>query len=468
MPPQTPPTCNDIWEQSRNWLAARLDEDTFQRFIAPIVPMQLDFADRTMELGVANDYLAYWLDSNYRKIISEAITSTGGDALTVTFKASADAVVATPVPPPVAQPRATKAPVQPQSPAATTSIKPPGFTGTYRYRPDFTFDSFVIGNNNRICAAAAQAVAEAPGQAYNPLFVYGDSGLGKTHLLQAIANQILVNSPRARVMYVSSEEFVNQYIEALQSKGLPEFRRRYRSLDALLIDDVQFFSGKVSSMEEFFHTFNTLHNAHKQLILASDRTPAELSGLEDRLVSRFEWGLSAEILPPDFETCMAILRKKQERHAVKFSEEVLTLIARNIRTNIRNLEGALTTLIMHVSAFGDEMSAERAESLLSDKFDADQATALTVETIQRRVAEHFDIRVADMTSKRRPANIAVPRMVAMYLSRKLTDYSLPTIGKAFERNHATILHAIDAVEKRMAKSDDLAVSVNTLKRQLKG
>jgi chromosomal replication initiator protein len=336
-----------------------------------------------------------------------------------------------------------------------------------KYRPDFTFDSFVVGNNNRICVAAAQAVASKPGRAYNPLFIYGGTGLGKTHLLQAIAIDVVSRRKRSRVEYLSSEEFVNQYVEALQNKRLPSFRRHFRSLDLLLIDDVQFFEGKVGSSEEFFHTFNTLHNAHKQIVLASDRTPQEMNGLEKRLVSRFDWGLSAQILPPDLETRVAILKKKQEQQNVKISDEILFMIARNIRSNIRNLEGAVTTLIMNISAFGYEMTAERAQELLQDKFDNEATHLLTIDTIQRRVAEYYDIRLADMTSRKRPQNIARPRMVAMYLSRQLTDQSLPTIGDAFSRNHATILHAINKVEQDMDKDADFANSVNILVRQLR-
>ncbi len=253
----------------------------------------------------------------------------------------------------------------------------------------------------------------------------------------------------------------------MQKKSLPIFRKQLRSLDVLIIDDVQFFEGKVGSSEEFFHTFNTLHNNHKQMVLASDRNPQEIVGMEQRLVSRFEWGLSAEILPPDIETRVAILKKKQENQKIKFSDEILFLIASKIQSNIRNLESALTKLIMNFSAFEYEITTERVEELLRDKFESETARSPTIETIQKKVAEYYDIRLADMTSKKRPQNIAFPRMIAMYFSRKMTNHSLPAIGEAFNRNHATILHAIDTIEKKQKESDNFRTSINQLQRLIR-
>jgi chromosomal replication initiator protein len=449
------------WKAARKLLKKQLDGDTFERYIAGIVPVSIDVDKAVATLGVVNDFTALWLDSNYKEIIGDALAQVLQQQVAVEFEAGhADAV------PPAKNGGKGKGKGKGKK-QKTEAISVEHDERLAKYRPDFTFDSFVVGNNNRICVAAAQAVASKPGRAYNPLFIYGGTGLGKTHLLQAIAIDVVSRRKRSRVEYLSSEEFVNQYIEALQNKRLPSFRRHFRSLDLLLIDDVQFFEGKVGSSEEFFHTFNTLHNAHKQIVLASDRTPQEMNGLEKRLVSRFDWGLSAQILPPDLETRVAILKKKQEQQNVKISDEILFMIARNIRSNIRNLEGAVTTLIMNISAFGYEMTAERAQELLQDKFDNEATHLLTIDTIQRRVAEYYDIRLADMTSRKRPQNIARPRMVAMYLSRQLTGQSLPTIGYAFSRNHATILHAINKVERDMDKDAEFANSVNTLVRQLR-
>lgn len=437
-----------VWEDTLEHLRDRLDADTFERYIASIVPLSFDPNKRIMKLGVLNDFVALWLESNYKLIITESLMAVLDGEVEVELESGYAA----------------------QTPENKTKTLPEKDTDNRekpcRYRPDFTFDNFVVGNNNRVCVAASQGVCKNPGKGYNPLFIYGGVGLGKTHLLQAIANEVASRRKRVRIEYVSSEEFVNYYIEALCNKTLPSFRRRFRSLDLLLIDDVQFFEGKVGSCEEFFHTFNTLHNAHKQIVLASDRTPADISGLEKRLVSRFEWGLSAEILPPNLETRVAILKKKQEKQSIQFDDEILFLIASKIQSNIRNLEGALTKLVMNVSAFGYEMTKDRAVELLQDRFDTAASRVLTTEQIQRHVAEFYDIRLSDMTSKKRPRNIAFPRMVAMYLSRKLTNQSFPAIGDAFSRNHATIVHAVSTIEDRMAGDEKLAQTLALLSRQL--
>lgn len=450
--------CDQLWSGALGALRETLDADTFERYVAHLSPLGFDPASSTIRLGVLNDFTAFWLESNYKPIIMDALSGHWQSPVSVVFEPGHAPVAP---PPPVAE-----AVRDEERAAATGKKRSRTMAQPFRYRPDFTFDTFVVGNSSRICAAAAHAVAKNPGKAYNPLCVYGGVGLGKTHLLQAIANDVFQRRKRAKIEYLSSEEFVNLYVEALRNKTLPSFRRHFRSLDLLLIDDVQFFEGKVSSCEEFFHTFNTLHNAHKQIVLASDRTPSEI-GLEQRMVSRFEWGLSAEIMSPDLETRMAILRKKQEKQNVHLPDDVLSLIAKHVRSNIRNLESALTKLVMNVSAFGYEMTCERAMELLQDKFDQEASQLLTIEQIQKRVAEQFDIRLADMTSKRRPRSIAEPRMLAMYLSRQLTGHSYPAIGEAFNRNHATVMHAEAAVTKRIDQDPEFASVVSTLTRQLR-
>ncbi len=452
--------CETVWASVQTELIAKLDADTYNRYLVGVVPLSLDMESDAFTLGVLNDFVALWLDSNYKTIIAEVLSAVLGTSITVLFESGhtrAAADISSAVAPTIeTQP-------QPDRRKPRSADEDAIFT----YRPDFSFDTFVIGNNNRICHAAAIAVSKDPGKAYNPLFVYGGVGLGKTHLLQAIANDVIRRSKCARIRYLTSEEFVNLYVEAMQKKSLPAFRRRLRSLDVLIIDDVQFFEGKVGSSEEFFHTFNTMHNTHKQIVVASDRNPQDMSGLEQRLVSRFEWGLSAEILPPDLETRVAILKKKQEKQSIKFSDDILFLIAKRIRSNIRNLESALTKLIMNISAFGSTMTIDRAEELLVDKFESESSKLLSIEAIQRRVAEYYDIRVADMTSKKRPQNIAMPRMVAMYLSRNLTNFSFPAIGDAFNRNHATILHAVGKIEKKMQVDETFRHAVGQLSRQLR-
>jgi len=324
-----------------------------------------------------------------------------------------------------------------------------------------------VGENNRFAHAACVAVAANPGTAYNPLFIHSPTGLGKTHLLQATAQELLKASPRARIAYRSSEEFFNEFIEAIRSGTVSAFRARYRSVDLLLIDDVHFFAGKDSLQEEFFHTFNALYHGHKQIVLTSDRPPHELGGVEKRLVSRFEWGLATDIAPPDLETRVAILRRKQDDHSLKLGDDILFLIAGRIRSNIRRLEGALIRLVSYASVTGTTLDVAKAEEHLGPLLDEEPASLVTVEHIQRTVSEFYDIRLADMVGNRRPQNIAVPRQVAMFLCRELTSYSSPVIGEHFHRNHATVLHAQQAVKERMTTDPEFLREVNTLRRKVR-
>ena len=290
-------------------------------------------------------------------------------------------------------------------------------------------------------------MAKSPARTYNPLFVYGGVGLGKTHLMQAIGQYVWSNKKNAKVMYLSSELFINEFIDAIQHSTLVKFRKRYRQADLLLIDDIQFLGGKERSQEEFFHTFNTLFDGHKQIVLSSDRPASEIANLEHRLVSRFEWGLTAELQPPDVETRMAILRKKARTLDIKLRDEIFEFLATRIRTNVRRLEGALMRVASFASLSGKELTNEVVEHLLKDILNEEARHAVTIEQIQRRVAEHFDVRIADMTSKRRPANIAFPRQIAMYLARELTKASLNEIGDAFGgRDHGTVLARLQAGE----------------------
>jgi chromosomal replication initiator protein len=310
-------------------------------------------------------------------------------------------------------------------------------------------------------------VAESPGKAYNPLFLYGGVGLGKTHLLQAIGQHVVGNKKNARVAYVSSEKFTNEYIEAIQNNKLVAFRKKYRQSEVLLIDDIQFLAGKERIQEEFFHTFNALHEAHRQIVLTCDRPASEIQGLEQRLVSRFEWGQTADVQAPDVETRLAILHKKAQCMNVVLPEDVINFLATRIRTNIRRLEGALIRVAAYASLTGKKLTIEAVEGLLREILHEEGRQTISIEVIQKKVAEHFDIRLADMTSKRRPENIAFPRQIAMYLSRQMTESSLNTIGEAFGgRDHGTVLHACRLVKDRMEVDSNVRQVVHYLEKQL--
>ena len=333
--------------------------------------------------------------------------------------------------------------------------------------PRYTFESFVVGQNNQYAQAASKAVSETPAKTYNPLFLYGGVGLGKTHLMQAIGQGMLAKKKNLRVIYISSEKFTNEFIDAIQHSTLVKFRKKYRLADVLLIDDIQFLAGKERSQEEFFHTFNALFDGHKQIVMSSDRPPSEITNLEQRLVSRFEWGLTAELQPPDIETRMAILQKKADTMQIKLAAEVYEFLAKRIRTNVRRLEGALMRVASFASLSGKALTQENVEHLLKDILQEEARRTVTIDQIQRRVAEHYDVRLADMSSKRRPANIAFPRQVAMYLARELTKSSLNEIGDAFGgRDHGTVLHAHRLVKKRIKEEDKTRQVVSLLDSEL--
>ncbi len=338
---------------------------------------------------------------------------------------------------------------------------------THGMNPRYTFESFVIGQNNQYAAAASKAVADAPAKTYNPLFLYGGVGLGKTHLMQSIGQAMLTKKRNLKVIYISSERFTNEFIDAIQNSSLVKFRKKYRLADVLLIDDIQFLAGKERSQEEFFHTFNALFDGHKQIVLSSDRPPSEIANLEHRLVSRFEWGLTAELQPPDIETRMAILHKKAEAMQIKLAPEIYEFLAKRIRTNVRRLEGALMRVASFASLSGKALTQDNVEHLLKDILQEEARRSVTIDQIQRRVAEHYDVRLADMTSKRRPANIAFPRQIAMYLARELTKSSLNEIGDAFGgRDHGTVLHAHRLVKKRVKDDEKTRQVVSMLDGEL--
>ena len=334
--------------------------------------------------------------------------------------------------------------------------------------PKYVFDSFVVGNSNRMAHAASLAVAESPAQAYNPLFLYGNSGLGKTHLMHSIGHFILDRNPQAKVLYVTSETFTNELINSIQNNKNEEFRNKYRNIDVLMIDDIQFISKKEGTQEEFFHTFNALYESNKQIIISSDRPPKEIKTLEDRLRSRFEWGLIADVQPPDYETRIAILKKKAERDNLTVPDDVMAYIAKNIASNIRELEGALTRIVAFATLTNQDISIALAENSLKDIFSENSATPLTPELIQQVVAEYYNIRVEDIQGSKKPKNIAFPRQVSMYLCRKLLDISLPKIGESIGgRDHTTVIYAISKIEKQLESDEGLQKTVHALEKEIK-
>ena len=402
-----------------------LSGDTYNLWFAPLHTFSLDGG--TLVLEVANDFCEVWLKDNYMGLLEDVVALAAGRQLQIKFKVGAALL--------------TKA--------------------------GEIIDTFVVGNNNNFAYAAALAVAQAPGKSYNPLFLYGGVGLGKTHLLHAIGQHVAGQRKAARVAYLSSEKFTNEYIDGIQNNQLVRFRKKYRQTDVLLIDDIQFLAGKERIQEEFFHTFNALHEAHKQIVLTCDRPASEIQNLEHRLVSRFEWGLVTDLQPPDVEMRLAILNKKAQIMGITLPEDILNFLANRIRTNIRRLEGALIRVASYASLTGKRLTLEVVESLLREILHEEGRFSISIEVIQKKVAEHFDIRLADMTSKRRPENIAFPRQVAMFLSRQMTEGSLSSIGEAFGgRDHGTVLHACRLVKDRMEVDANVRQVVSYLEKQL--
>ncbi|MCT4597305.1 MAG: chromosomal replication initiator protein DnaA [Vallitalea sp.] len=333
----------------------------------------------------------------------------------------------------------------------------------------YTFDTFVVGNNNKLAHAAALAVAESPAEAYNPLFIYGGVGLGKTHLMHSIAHFILSENKQSKVLYVSSEKFTNELINSIREDKNEEFRQKYRNIDVLLVDDIQFIAGKERTQEEFFHTFNTLYEAKKQIIISSDRPPKEIETLEERLRSRFEWGLIADIQAPDFETRVAILQKRGELENLNLPNDVIQYVATNIKSNIRELEGAINKIIAYSTLVHQDLTIELAEDALKDLITPEDDKEITPEFILEIVAEHYNLNPADIISKKRPREIAYPRQIVMYLSRTLTDLSLPKIGQILgKRDHTTIIHGYDKIRKDIAKDSTLKNTIDILTKKITG
>ncbi|AUQ23565.1 chromosomal replication initiator protein DnaA [Dickeya zeae] len=456
-----------LWQQC---LARLQDELPATEFSMWIRPLQAELSDNTLALYAPNRFVLDWVRDKYINNINGLLNDfCGMDAPLLRFEVGSKP--ATPVAVPVGNHHATVAAPQvraasPVRPSWETPSAPAEHTYRSNVNPKHTFDNFVEGKSNQLARAAARQVADNPGGAYNPLFLYGGTGLGKTHLLHAVGNGIMARKPNAKVVYMHSERFVQDMVKALQNNAIEEFKRYYRSVDALLIDDIQFFANKERSQEEFFHTFNALLEGNQQIILTSDRYPKEINGVEDRLKSRFGWGLTVAIEPPELETRVAILMKKADENDIRLPGEVAFFIAKRLRSNVRELEGALNRVIANANFTGRSITIDFVREALRDLL-ALQEKLVTIDNIQKTVAEYYKIKVADLLSKRRSRSVARPRQMAMALAKELTNHSLPEIGDAFGgRDHTTVLHACRKIEQLREESHDIKEDFSNLIRTL--
>lgn len=448
-----------IWERAKEGLFSVVGDKVYESWFSNLEPAGSD--DETMRLSADGEFTAIWIRDNYMDVLSNQISLAASHNMKVEIVAREESPQSEDrIETPHASPRRISAPKPAVSPI------PPSIN------PRNTFESFVVGESNRFAHAAALAVAQNIGVAFNPLFIYGATGLGKTHLMHAIAHFVLKNNPSAAIAYVSSENFVNEYVAALRDGNIANFRKRYRNTDVLLIDDVQFFAGKERCQEEFFHTFNELFNSGRQIVLSCDKPIDEVSDIEQRLVSRFGWGVSVDIQAPDYETRLAILQKKAALlgRDTAIEPAVLELLARKFTKSIRRMEGALTNLIGYASLVnsGNAVTLEKANELLADAFcEEDENATVDIDKIQKKTAESFNIDPSEIVGKRRPANIAMARQIAMYLSRKLTTHSLQEIGRQFGgRDHGTVMHAIKVIGNAMENDENIKRKVDYLLKTL--
>jgi chromosomal replication initiator protein len=419
-----------------------------------------------IRLQTPTEFSAIWIQDNFLDLLTPKAIEIAGRLLRIEIHAAGNDETESALPFAASQGTARSRIV----PASSDRVKvtpPPKNKEQFPLNPKNTFENFVIGGGNQLAHAACMAVANAPAKAYNPLFIYGETGLGKTHLMHAVAHHVLKQRPEAKITYISSEKFTNEFIRAIQENSLVKFRRHYRNVDVLLIDDVQFLSGKERIQEEFFHTFNELFEAQKQIFLTSDRPANEISKLENRLISRFQWGLVADIQSPDMETRLAILSQKAQSLNLDIPPAILCFLAERVSRNVRRLEGALTRVASYSALVRKPIDIAKVEALLDDILQEEVQNQVTIEKIQKKVTEHFNLRMTDMISKRRPSNIAFPRQIAMYLSRTMTGHSLQEIGDAFGgRDHGTVIHACKTVENMMEQDSGVRQNVDFLTKQL--
>lgn len=435
---------SNIWAKILEYTKEEIGERAFENWFT-----QTNLSSVTEEaliIEVPSNFFKDWIYDHYRDVLKISILKTIGKAMPVKFEVKE------------ISPTKLKTLVkETHSPTERLVQKKP-----FYLNPGYTFEGFVVGSSNRFAHAATLAIAESPAKAYNPLFIYGGVGLGKTHLMQAACHYISDMHRNMKLFYTTSERFTNELISAIQNRTTSKFREKYRNVDVLLIDDVHFIAGKEATQEEFFHTFNTLYDAHKQIVLSSDRSPKTISGLEERLISRFEWGLVTDVQLPDFETRVAILKKKAERNRVVLPEKVTYFIAEKIKTNIRELEGALIKVIAYSSLENTKINLDLAKEVLKDVL-LERDQKISIDLIQKKVADYFDIKVSDMKTKKRNRQISYPRHVAMYLIRELTSSTLPDIGEHFGgRDHSTVIHAYEKIQKDLKKNQNVKNLINRL------
>lgn len=450
-----------IWSDVLDVVKTEINTPTFKTWFEHTTP--LDIVEDRLVIAVQNDFARDWLDSRYSGLLKAALSQVTGVSLSIEFT----------VPPQSAEPiiQVPETPVEASSVIAEETLQAEEQRASSGFNSKYTFDSFVIGSSNRFAHAAALAAAEAPGRAYNPLFIYGGVGLGKTHLLHAIGHYVHQSFPHMRVKYVTSEQFTNEVIDLIRAgdrRRMDVFRRQYRTVDVLLIDDIQFLKGKEATQDEFFHTFNALEQAGKQIVLSSDRPPKDIAILEERLRSRFEMGLITDIQPPDLETRLAILKRRAEVEHLGVPDDVLTYIADRVSSNIRELEGALIRVVAYSSLTRHHVDIDLARSVLKDAFPERSMRPISIATIQREACKFYGISQAELVGNKRSQNIVYPRQIAMYLSRELTDLSLPRIGSEFGgRDHTTVMHAKAKIEKLMNAERDVYNQIQTLTNLIK-
>jgi len=452
-----------VWEKTLDTIKEQLSNPSFKTWFSDTSPLELT-SEGVLKLKVPNDFIKDWIESRYTELIIKTIAELTDTEVELEFLTPEEIKKLE-----EEQKNKDKPEAESRSRAEIRPVDNSRVKGSLN--PKYTFETFVVGSSNRFAHAASLAVAEAPAKAYNPLFLYGDVGLGKTHLMQAIAHFILEHNPDHSVVYVSSETFTNELINAIKDDKTVKFRNKYRTIDILLVDDIQFLEGKERTQEEFFHTFNALHEANRQLIISSDRPPKEIPTLEERLRSRFEWGLITDIQKPDLETRIAILRKKADLENLEIPNEVIIDIANKIQSNIRELEGALIKVIAYAELVDREIDLELAQEALKDLINTDSGSTreINIPNIKKVVAENYNINLTKMDSKKRTQNIVLPRQIAMYLSREMTDSSLPVIGDAFGgRDHTTVMHAHNKITEKIEENQEFRKTISKLQKKITG
>ena len=443
-----------LWDQVLSQMEKKVSKPSYETWLKSTKAASLQ--GDTLTITAPNEFARDWLEGRYTHLISSVLYEVIGEELMVKF------II------PQNQQNDDLAIMQPNDKKGNKREDEQNEYQQHMLNNKNTFDTFVIGSGNRFAHAASLAVAEAPAKAYNPLFIYGGVGLGKTHLMHAIGHYVLEHNPSAKVVYLSSEKFTNEFINSIRDNKAVEFRNKYRNVDVLLIDDIQFLAGKEQTQEEFFHTFNTLHEESKQIVISSDRPPKEIPTLEDRLRSRFEWGLITDITPPDLETRIAILRKKAKAEGLDIPNEVMLYIANQIDSNIRELEGALIRVVAYSSLINKDINADLAAEALKDIIPSSKPKIITILDIQKAVGEQFNVKLEDFKAKKRTKSVAFPRQVAMYLSRELTDSSLPKIGDEFGgRDHTTVIHAHEKISKLIKTEPQLQQQIKEISERLK-